>query len=101
MKRIIALICVLIFLSGCGAQETERTKKDKKSAKYGLNRILTVYDQNGRPIKTYEGKFDIDANKDANGGSNGTKIKFDIPTGDGKDTKRVIIYNAVVICEEK
>lgn len=98
MKKKLAVIAVGIALiaSLAGCSSMERAMKDAQSEySGGLNRVLTVYDQNGKPIKTYEGKFDIASNTDANGGTTGTKIKFDI------NGKRVIIYNATVIVEEK
>jgi hypothetical protein len=76
------------MLSGCGAQEKARNEKDIKSADEGLNRILKVYSNDGKKLKEYKGKFDIEQS-DENG-----KVKFDI--GD----KRIIIYNAIVTCEE-
>jgi hypothetical protein len=97
-KKLIAVIGATILgaalLTGC--QSFDRAVKDMDSnLNGGLNRVLTVYDQNGKPIKTYQGKFDIDPNTDANGGTTGTKIKFDL------NGKRVIIYNATVIVEEQ
>ena len=55
----------------------------------GLNRTLTVYSQAGKPIKTYEGKFDIQETE------YGNKIKFEL------NGKRSIIYNATVIVDQK
>jgi outer membrane lipoprotein-sorting protein len=89
MKKIIIIIALLmLLLSACGEQERARLEKDRKSADEGLNRILTVYSNDGKEIKTYKGKFDIEPS-DENG-----KVKFDI------DGRRIIIYNAVIICEE-
>ena len=53
----------------------------------GLNREITVYDHNGNIIKKYQGKCDIQTNEN--------KVLFDL------DDKRIIIYNATVIAEEK
>ena len=50
---------------------------------------MTVYDYGGNKLKTYEGKIDVEEN------SNGNKVFFEL------DGKRVVIYNAVVISEEK
>lgn len=57
--------------------------------KGGLDRIVTVYDNSGNPIATYEGKIDIEESE------YGNKVKFDL------DGKRVILYNCSVIIEEK
>jgi hypothetical protein len=99
-KRIFSIfyICTLILLIvGCSSdsqpltQEQERALKDAQSNYYGgLNRVLTVYDQNGKVIKSYEGRIDIDPDSDGGG-----KVKFEL------NGKRIIIYNATVIAEEK
>lgn len=81
------ILIVLIILTGC--ESWKRTKKDWNSNMSGLDRVLKVYSYDGELIAAYEGKFDISEN------SNGTKVKFDI------DGKRIIIYNAIVIVEEK
>jgi hypothetical protein len=74
--------------TGCG-ESWERTVKDLDSEYAGgLNRTITVYDQNGQAIKQYKGKVDI---RDS---EYGNKVLFDL------DGKRVVIYNAVVVAEE-
>lgn len=89
MKRVFILGLLALSLTGClGAEEQKRLDKDRQSADNGLNRILTVYSADGKEIKSYEGRFDIEISDDG-------KVKFDI------NDKRVIIYNAPVICEEK
>lgn len=95
MKKVILYATLMIlFLTACNAQEQARSKKDHESAKNGLSRTLKVYSQGGEVLETYTGKFDIDPD------TTGQKIKFDIPKGDGT-TKRIIIYNALAICEEE
>lgn len=89
-----ALLCTTLMACD-GRQKNEREEKDKLSEEEGLDRVLTVYSQDGTKIKTYEGKFDIDSNSDINGGASGSKIKFDL------NGKRHIIYNALVINDEK
>ncbi|EIJ79136.1 hypothetical protein PB1_16304 [Bacillus methanolicus PB1] len=83
----LALGLSLVSMTGC--ESFERAKKDIDSEFGGLERVATVYDSNGNEIKRYEGKFDIEVNE------YGNKIKFDI------NGKRVLIYNATVIVEEK
>lgn len=79
---------MLIMTTGCG-ESWERTVKDLDSEYTGgLNRTITVYDQNGQAIKQYKGKVDI---RDS---EYGNKVLFDL------DGKRVVIYNAVVVAEE-
>lgn len=91
MKKIIAMILVLtILMMMTGCASFERSIKDSKSnIAGGLDRKVTIYDQNGNVIKDYEGKIDI---RDT---EYGNKVLFDL------DGKRVVIYNAVVIAEEE
>lgn len=79
---------ILSTLVGCGQQVAERQAKDQLSSEYGLNRTLEVYSHDGKLIKKYEGQFDLEW-------GDGGKIKFDL------DGKRHIIYNAIVITDEK
>lgn len=91
-----AVFAMILLLGACTTPppptaESERELKDAQSNYYGgLNRIVTVYDQNGRVIKQYEGRIDIDPNTEG-----GRKVKFEL------NGKRIIIYNATVIAEEK
>lgn len=89
-KLAVALVLGLVLTSLAGCSESfKRTAKDIDSNWGGLNRVATVYDSNGNVIKRYEGKFDVQADQ------YGNKVKFDI------NGKRVLIYNATVIVEEK
>lgn len=54
----------------------------------GLDRTVTVYDNNGNILREYSGKIDIKEN------DYGNKVIFDL------DGERITIYNAVVISEE-
>nr|WP_259549247.1 DUF5052 family protein [Heyndrickxia oleronia] len=92
---LILLIAIVVVSSGCSS--LEREKKDMKS-EYGggLDRIVTVYDNAGNVIRTYEGKIDIAKQTDSKGGATGSdKIKFEF------NGKRIILYNATVVVEEK
>lgn len=53
----------------------------------GLERTVKVYDYNGNKLAEYKGKIDIQEDEN--------KVFFDLKG------KRVVIYNAVVITEEK
>lgn len=91
-KKITSLVLVLAIITSClvGCTESvERGFKDLDS-EYGggLDRTITVYDQNGQAIKQYKGKVDIEDSE------YGNKVLFDM------NGKRVIIYNAVVVAEE-
>ncbi len=78
-----------IALTGC----TESMQRDFKSmaSEYtgGLERTATVYSGSGEMIAQYNGRFDVQSSE------YGNKVLFD------SDGKRVIIFNAVVIVEEK
>jgi hypothetical protein len=71
-----------------GCSSWERSVKDLDSEFGGLNRTVTIYDQNGEVIKEYKGKIDIQYSE------YGNKVLFDL------DGKRIIINNAIVIAEE-
>ncbi len=64
-KRLLAVIVAALVLlvsagmTGC----TERQRKQIKHFKsdiIGLKRRVTLYDMNGRPIRTWEGRFKIE-----------------------------------------
>ena len=78
----------MLLLSSCTAETGREVKTFKSNVSGGLNRTVTVYDSNGKPIKEYTGKIDVETNQ------YGNKVLFDL------DDKRVIIYNATVIVEE-
>lgn len=81
---------ITISLTACDSASLERLQKTNDSDQNGgLDRILTVYSNDGKQLAQYEGKFDIEEN-DA-----GTKVLFDL------NGKRTIIYNAIVIAQEK
>lgn len=92
MKKIALLISgllVVVALTGC-TESTKRVIKDTQSEwTGGLNRQVTVYAKDGTVIKTYEGKLDIEDTEAGN------KVKFEL------NGKRIILYNATVIVEEK
>ena len=86
--KLLVLSLLLVLLTSCTGEAQARLQKDRESGINGLNRTLQVYSYDGKLIKTYESKFDIET-------SEGGKVKFDI------DGKRTIIYNAIVVCDEK
>lgn len=87
-KRLLSVTALLMVVVLSGCQGWDRTVKNFDSSINGLNRKAEVYDANGKIIKTYTGKFDVEVNE------YGNKVKFDL------DGKRVLIYNATVIVEE-
>lgn len=90
-RSVIIATFMLIFAftsTGCFTESCARSCKSCSSdLNGGLERTVKVYSQTGELIAEYEGKFDIEENEG--------KVLFDI------DGKRVIIYNALVITEEK
>ena len=93
-KKIIAgmiLTFILTFgLTGCAS--LERWGKDVSSDfSGGLDRTVEVYDYAGNLLKIYEGQIDLATTTEGESG----KVKFDL------NGKRYIIYNAIVIVEEK
>jgi hypothetical protein len=95
MKKIIVFMAGLFIIGSlAGCSVIERQAKDVQSQWTGLDRIVTVYDMNGKPIKTYEGKIDIE-DTSSQTGNGGSKVKFEL------NGKRIIIYNSPVIVEEK
>lgn len=84
---VIAAVVVMSCLVGCESMDRELKTLDSEFGG-GLNRTITIYDQNGQVIKQYKGKADIECNE------YGNKVLFDI------NGKRVVTYNAVVIAEE-
>ena len=92
MKKTISAVIIIILvtiLSGCGESFQRSVKTFKSEYVGGLERRVQVYSSSGELLKTYEGKLDIEANE------YGNKVLFDM------DGKRTIIYNAIVIVEEK
>ncbi|MEC0269731.1 DUF5052 family protein [Paenibacillus anseongense] len=85
--RTFAVVIMFLALSGC--ESCSRLVKDVQSDMHGLERTATVYSTDGKVLNQYTGKFDVEVNE------YGNKVKFDI------DGKRVLIYNATVIVEEK
>lgn len=82
----IVLIALAYLLTGCEA--VGRGMKSLKSSAVGMERTLTAYSYTGDVIGSWTGKFDISNNEQG-------AIVFDI------DGKRNMVYNAIVIVEEK
>lgn len=93
IKRIIlslVILAVVISISifmNYSAKFQRGWKSLKSDWTRGLERMVTVYDYNGRPIKSWKGKFDV--------ASSERETWFD--NGNGK---RVIIHGGIVINEE-
>ncbi|WCR27466.1 hypothetical protein L3476_01405 [Paenibacillus thiaminolyticus] len=82
----IALMIVWYFNTAAGQRSLKNFQSNNAG---GLERTVKVYSSDGTLIHEYEGKIDI---KDT---EYGNKVLFDL------DGKRIVIYNATVITEEK
>ena len=82
-----AVILMIVF----GMSHSARFQRNWKSAKSdwtdGLDRTVTVYDYNGKPIKSWTGKFDVSSSE--------METWFDDANG-----KRVIIHGGIVVNQE-
>lgn len=89
LKRATGLVLLsVIFLFGGCSQKFQRGVKDFQSKWVGLERKVTVYSASGEPVRTYEGRIDIEPTE------YGNKIKF------AHDGNMVLIFNMGVIVEE-
>lgn len=86
---IIAAIALgaMIFTSGCGAEFDREMKSFSSNLAGGLNRTVSVYDNAGNLLRTYEGKIDLSESEN--------EIFFDL------NGKRIVIHGGIVIVEEK
>ncbi len=90
MKKLIigaAAVVGILGLSGCASWES--AAKDHQSNTTGLNRKVLVLNEDGDVIRKYEGLIRI---KDTDVGG---KVVFEL------NGKRIALYNATVITEEK
>ncbi len=90
--KLIAIIPIAFFLGiGYFVFNSAGCKREIKSFKSdhdgGLNRTVTVYDYNGKVIKSWNGKFDVSEST--------LEVWFDDENG-----KRVIIHGGIVINQE-
>lgn len=79
-------VVALCGLYGC-ASCSRGVKSISSDVSGGIERTVTLYDYNGKEIKSWHGKFDIE--------SNDQEIFFDDEQG-----KRVIIQGGIVMSEE-
>jgi len=92
---LILVTCALCFLISWYQLNTESGKRALKDQQSNFNggivRVVQVYDVNGELIKQYEGKFDVETDKE-------TYILFDDEYG-----KRHIVYftTGTIVIDEK
>lgn len=61
LRTICILLCSFALLSVAGCTEGQRKDlKHFKSDVIGLKRRVTLFDNNGRPIRTWEGRFKVE-----------------------------------------
>jgi hypothetical protein len=86
---VIAISIAFIVIHFNTAQGARDLKSWTSNTSGGLERVVEVYDQSGKLIKTYQGKLDVQDT------DYGNKVLFDL------NGKRTVIYNATVIVQEK
>lgn len=84
----LVLALSLVIFAGCESMGRD-IKTTQSEWVGGLDRHISVYSENGTLLAEYDGKVDIEDNE------YGNKVLFDL------NGKRTIVYNAVVIIQEK
>lgn len=79
------LLLVAIIFNSASLSRTIKTIRSDVSG--GINRNVKIYSYDGKLIKEYEGKIDIQENEN--------KVLFDL------NGKRITIYNSPVVVEER
>lgn len=90
MKKLLiasAITALAITMTGCTGSQERGIKNIKSNWTGGLNRTITLYDYNGKAVRTWEGKIDM---------SESVNETDFIVNG-----KRVIIHGGIVVAEEK
>lgn len=82
-----AITILAITVTGCTGSQERGIKNIKSNWTGGLNRTITLYDYNGKAVRTWEGKIDM---------SESVNETDFIVNG-----KRVIIHGGIVVAEEK
>lgn len=84
------IVSVLAIVTVCGLAGCSSCSRSVKSMSSdiggGLNRTVTLYDNTGNEIKSWNGKIDLE--------SNDQEVFFDL------NGKRVIIQGGIVVSEE-
>jgi len=81
----ITIICSLGYYFSASFRRTIKSNISNWTG--GLERTLTLYDYEGKVIRTWSGKFDISNSEE--------EVLFDL------DNKRVIIHGGIVVVEER
>jgi uncharacterized lipoprotein YehR (DUF1307 family) len=59
MKKILSIIAVICFLSIAGCMNTQQSMSSIVSSVAGLNRVITLYADNGSVIQKWEGRYQV------------------------------------------
>lgn len=84
---VITVIVIILSLSSCASWD-RAGKSISSEVSGGLNRTVTVYDNNGTKIKSWTGKIDLQTSDENN------KVLFDV------NGKRVVVDGGTTIIEE-
>ena len=85
-KISLSVLLLAVGLAGCTESSQRSIKSTVSDWTGGLNRTVTVYSYDGKLIKSWSGKFDVQPRENS--------VLFD------KDGKRVIIYGGIIVNEE-
>lgn len=84
---VVSVLAIVIVCGLAGCSSCSRSVKSMSSdIGGGLNRTVTLYDNTGNEIKSWNGKIDLE--------SNDQEVFFDL------NGKRVIIQGGIVVSEE-
>ena len=88
MKKLffVSLLIASVLFSGCTGEQKRGIKSIKSNWTGGLNRVVTLYDYNGKIVKTWKGTIDIKKKK--------KETDFIL------DNKRVVIHGGITVIEE-
>lgn len=82
----ISLLIASVLFAGCTGEQKRGIKSIKSNWTGGLNRVVTLYDYNGKVIKTWKGTIDMsDSEKE---------------TDFMLDGKRIIVHGGITVVEE-
>lgn len=89
-KTLLAGVIGLGVIAASGCASFDSAVKDHESNTTGLNRLVTVYDHNGKVVRTYEGVIRTKPSSESP-----NTVIFEL------NGKRISIYNMDVVIEEK
>lgn len=88
MKKIFLLFCVIALFSGC-TKGCQKQLKHIKSDFTGLRRQVTLFNYDGKPIKSWTGNLQIEMKESG------------IMAWIGDNGKEVKVFGGIVIVEEE